>query len=61
MNQCIVCGEKYDGDDHHCDPKWEAKIERGRKSHTEKGIERVNGSFATQLAAGFAIMQAAYR
>ena len=49
---CFGCGVGIAGNDHHCDPKREKKIEDSRKSHDELGIERGRG-FVERLKDGF--------
>lgn len=55
MHTCNGCGEKYHGDNHHCDPKREDRIEATRKAHEQVGILR-QPTFSERLAIGFAML-----
>jgi hypothetical protein len=55
---CVACGEVALDNDHHCDPKREAKIENARLAHSEMGIER-SLSFAQRLNLGFELIRMA--
>jgi hypothetical protein len=53
---CVACGELMIDDDHHCDPKREAKIENTRRAHSQMGIER-GRSFGERLSFGFELIR----
>lgn len=44
------CGIYYDGDNHHCDPKWERRSEAARNAEREDYDRRAYG---TKLEDGF--------
>ena len=33
MSRCVACDETYQGNNHHCDPVKEARIEAGRAGY----------------------------
>ena len=55
MPTCIVCKVTYTGNNHHCDPKREAKIEAGRKSHGD--YREYRPSYSARLNAGFNLLR----
>lgn len=57
--RCGICGQRLnDGpgeNNHHCDPKREAAIENGRKSHEARRENR--RTFNEQLEDGFMMLE----
>lgn len=56
MENCVACGKPIDRyrESHHCDPKWENRVEGRRKSEEEMIIRPP--SFAARLAFGFKLL-----
>jgi hypothetical protein len=59
MEYCVACGKPIDRyrESHHCDPKWENRVEGRRKS--EELVEW-RPSFASRLSYGFFLLNKAY-
>ena len=48
---CVVCGKKLNGDDHHCDPRVERRIEH--RNQKPRNPLKVLPSFDARLNDGF--------
>lgn len=65
VGECVACGESFPTlivkdsrlSNHHCDPRREAKIEGGRRAHSEDVCERTP-SPGKRLRDGFTHWQA---
>lgn len=55
--KCVACGQEIDvwRESHHCDPKWEGRVEGRRKQ--EREIVRYEPTFGKRLSTGFAMMR----
>ncbi len=60
MENCVACGKPIDRyrESHHCDPKWENRVEGRNKAENEAIEYRPN--FATRLSYGFSLLNKAY-
>jgi predicted nucleic acid-binding Zn ribbon protein len=56
LKNCVVCGGKLSGGNHHCDEKRIHSIEARRRAHTEKGRVRTP-SFSERLSTGFRMLE----
>lgn len=57
--KCVACGKEICvwTESHHCDPKWENRVEGRRKQEGE--VVRYEPTFTKRLATGFAMMRGA--
>ena len=54
--QCVACGERYFGYDHHCDPKKIARLEARRAADRDDQLRQPTES--TNLNYGFQLLHA---
>jgi hypothetical protein len=53
-NNCVACGARYVGNDHHCNEEWENRSESARNADRDESRDR--RGYGSRLAEGFGRM-----